>query len=84
MICLDGNKFKSRDEAFSYLNEKIDFEYEVNNLDGLFDELSMLDEKIIIRNYPLIYKNLNDYGDRLLSCFMNASLCFDLEIDFLS
>ena len=50
MIYLDGNKFKSRDEAFSYLNEKIDFEYEVNNLDGLFDELSMLDEKIIIRN----------------------------------
>lgn len=84
MICLDGNKFKSRDEAFSYLNEKIDFEYEVNNLDGLFDELSMLDEKIIIRNYPLIYKNLNVYGDRLLSCFMKASLCFDLEIDFLS
>lgn len=84
MICLDGNKFKSRDEAFSYLNEKIDFEYEVNNLDGLFDELSMLDEKIIIRNYPLIYKNLNDYGERLLSCFMKVSLCFDLEIDFLS
>lgn len=84
MICLDGNKFKSRDEAFSYLNEKIDFEYEVNNLDGLFDELSMLDEKIVIKNYPLIYKNLNDYGEKFLSSFMKASLCFDLEIDFLS
>ena len=67
MIYLDGNKFKSRDEVFSYLNEKIDFEYEVNNLDGLFDELSMLDEKIVIKNYSLIYKNLNDYGEKFLS-----------------
>ncbi|MDU3687926.1 MAG: barstar family protein [Anaerococcus hydrogenalis] len=84
MICLDGFKFKSRDEAFSYLNEKIDFEYEVDNLDGLFDCLSMVDEKIVIENYPIIYENLSDYGEKFLSCFMKASLSFGIEIDFLS
>lgn len=84
MIFLDGNKFKSRDEAFSYLNEKIDFEYKVNNLDGLFDALSMVDEKIIIENYQEIYNNLGQYGEKFLSCFMKASLEFLLEIDFLS
>lgn len=84
MILLDGYEFKSRELAFSYLNEKIDFEYEVDNLDGLFDCLSMVDEKIIIKNYLLIYKNLNEYGERFLSCFMKACLLFDLEIDFIS
>lgn len=84
MICLDGFEFKSRDEAFSYLNEKIDFEYEVYNLDGLFDCLSMVDEKIVIENYPIIYENLSDYGEKFLSCFMKASLSFGIEIDFLS
>lgn len=84
MIFLDGNKFKSRAEAFSYLNEKIDFEYKVNNLDGLFDALSVVDEKIIIENYQEIYNNLGHYGEKFLSCFMKASLEFLLEIDFLS
>lgn len=84
MILLDGYEFKSRELAFSYLNEKIDFEYEVDNLDGLFDCLSMVDEKIIIKNFTLIYKNLNEYGERFLSCFMKACLLFDLEIDFIS
>lgn len=84
MILLDGYEFKSRELAFSYLNEKIDFEYEVDNLDGLFDCLSMVDEKIIIKNFTLIYKNLNKYGERFLSCFMKACLLFDLEIDFIS
>ncbi|MDU5585115.1 MAG: barstar family protein [Pseudomonas aeruginosa] len=84
MIFLDGNNFKSRDEAFSYLNEKIDFEYEVDNLDSLFDCLSMVDEKIIIENYQEIYNNLGQYGEKFLSCFMKASLEFLLEIDFLS
>lgn len=84
MIILDGNKFKSREAAFSYLNENIDFEYEVDNLDGLFDCLSMVDEKIIIKNYPLIYKNLNEYGEKFLDCFMKACLLFNLEIDFIS
>ena len=84
MILLDGCEFKSRDEAFSYLNEKTDFEYEVDNLDGLFDCLSMVDEKIIIEGFTFIYKNLNEYGERFLSCFMKACLLFDLEIDFIS
>lgn len=84
MIILDGYEFKSRDEAFSYLNEKIDFEYEVDNIDGLFDCLSMVDEKIIIKNFTFIYKNLNEHGERFLSCFMKACLLFDLEIDFIS
>ena len=84
MILLDGYEFKSRDEAFSYLNEKIDFEYEVDNLDGLFDCLSMVDEKIIIKNFTFIYKNLNEYGEKFLDCFMKACLLFDLEIDFIS
>ena len=84
MIFLDGNRFKTKDETFLYLNEKIDFEYEACNLDGLFDLLSMVDDKIVIKNYPVIYKNLNDYGEKILSCFMKAGFCFGLEIDFLS
>lgn len=83
MIVIDCENIKSKEDFYNILNENFDFEYEANNLDGLFDLLSMEDESFVLKNYGKIYENLGDYGERALACFMKASLTFDLDVDFL-
>lgn len=82
MIIVDFKDIESKKDFYDLLNEKFDFEYEANNLDGLFDLLSMEDERIVLKNYGKIYESLGDYGETALSCFMKASITFDLDIDF--
>lgn len=83
MIILDGNEFRSKDLSFSYLDKKLDTDFKLTNLDGLFDKLSEIDSEIEIRNYSKILKNLDSYGESLIKVFIKAAYIYKIRIDFL-
>lgn len=69
---LDGNEFNTRDDAYEYMAKELNLpEYFGNNLDALWDSLSMLDEteEIQIVNAREIPRQLGDYGLNILDVF---------------
>ncbi|MDD7306453.1 MAG: barstar family protein [Peptoniphilaceae bacterium] len=79
MVVLDGKKFLDKEKSFEYLNTKFAFSYYVENLDALYDCLSMEDFDVEIINYRDIFINLGQYGRTLLGVFLDLSL--DLYIN---
>lgn len=72
MIILDAKDFTSKEEFYRLLNENIDFYYYVENLDALYDFLVTTDYDIRIINYKCIFINLEEYGQRLITVFIDA------------
>lgn len=84
MINIDANLFTSKERFYEILNENFDFDYKVENLDALFDQLIYVDASFRIINYKKIYANLGDYGDKLMRVFLDGVKMYDLDIDFIS
>lgn len=84
MINIDANLFTDKERFYEILNENFDFDYKVENLDALFDQLIYVDASFRIINYKMIYKNLGDYGDKLMHVFLDGVKMYDLDIDFIS
>lgn len=84
MINIDANLFTDKERFYEILNENFDFDYKVENLDALFDQLIYVDASFRIINYKMIYKNLGDYGDKLMRVFLDGVKMYDLDIDFIS
>ncbi|WP_306483765.1 barstar family protein [Anaerococcus sp.] len=84
MINIDANLFTSKERFYEILNENFDFDYKVENLDALFDQLIYVDASFRIINYKKIFTNLGDYGDKLMRVFLDGVKMYDLDIDFIS
>lgn len=84
MINIDANLFTSKERFYEILNENFDFDYKVENLDALFDQLIYVDASFRIINYKKIFTNLGDYGDKLMRIFLDGVKMYDLDIDFIS
>lgn len=84
MIILDGKKFIDREKSYTYLNEKFDFDYNVKNLDALYDSLSMLVEEIEIIDYAYLVKNMGDYGYKILRVFLDCAVKEELKVNFIN
>ncbi|WP_105301685.1 barstar family protein [Anaerococcus marasmi] len=84
MINIDANLFTDKERFYEILNENFDFDYKVENLDALFDQLIYVDASFRIINYKMIYKNLGDYGEKLMRVFLDGVKMYDLDIDFIS
>ena len=84
MINIDANLFTDKERFYEILNENFDFDYKVENLDALFDQLIYVDASFRIINYKKIYANLGDYGDKLMCVFLDGVKMYDLDIDFIS
>lgn len=84
MINIDANLFTSKERFYEILNENFDFDYKVENLDALFDQLIYVDASFRIINYKKIFTNLGDYGDKLIRVFLDGVKMYDLDIDFIS
>lgn len=84
MINIDANFFTDKERFYEILNENFDFDYKVENLDALFDQLIYVDASFRIINYKKIYTNLGDYGDKLMRVFLDGVKMYDLDIDFIS
>ncbi len=80
MIILDARDFYSKEKFYKILNENIDFYYYVENLDALYDFLVTTDYQIRIINYRYMFTNLADYGDRLMTVFIDAVKDYDANI----
>lgn len=84
MINIDANLFTDKETFYEVFNENFDFDYRVENLDALFDQLLYVDKAFRIINYKMIYKNLSSYGDKVMKVFLDAVKMYDLDIDFIS
>lgn len=84
MIEIDARDFSDKDKFYDVLNENIEFDYEVRNLDALFDQLIYVDPRLRINNYKEIYKNLGDYAPRVMRVFLDSVRMYDVNIDFIS
>ncbi len=84
MINIDANLFTDKERFYEILNENFDFDYKVENLDALFDQLIYVDASFRIINYKKIFTNLGDYGDKLMRVFLDGVKMNDLDIDFIS
>lgn len=84
MINIDANLFTDKEAFYEVFNENFDFDYRVENLDALFDQLLYVDKAFRIINYKMIYKNLSSYGDKVMRVFLDAVNMYDLDIDFIS
>ena len=84
MINIAANLFTSKERFYEILNENFDFDYKVENLDALFDQLIYVDASFRIINYKKIFTNLGDYGDKLMRVFLDGVKMYDLDIDFIS
>lgn len=84
MVVLEGSKFLDRETAFEYLNNELNLDYQVTNLDALYDCLSMISEDIEIVNYRDIVANLGDYGKSLIEVFLESSLNEDINLNLLT
>ena len=84
MIKIDCRDFSDKDKFYDVLNENIDFDYEVRNLDALFDQLIYVDPRLRLTNYKEIYKNLGEYAPRVMRVFLDSVRMYDVNIDFIS
>ncbi|MDU5535078.1 MAG: barstar family protein [Anaerococcus sp.] len=80
MIILNGKDFSDKEKFYKILNENIDFYYYVENLDALYDFLVTTDYEIKIINYRYIFLNLGEYGQRLMTVFIDAVRDYDANI----
>lgn len=78
---IDGAKFETVEKAYEYLRDEFKFsEYFGNNLDALWDELTDLDNVvIIIKNAREIPRKLGEYGLKILDIFGDLSE-YDVEV----
>ena len=72
MIVLDAKDFSSQEKFYKLLNENIEFYYYVENLDALYDFLVTTDYDIRIINYRYMFINLGEYGQKLVTVFIDA------------
>ncbi|MGO3017972.1 MAG: barstar family protein [Anaerococcus sp.] len=84
MVVLEGSKFLDKETTFEYLNKELNLDYNVTNLDALYDCLSMISEDIEIVNYRDIVANLGDYGKSLIEVFLESSLNEDINLNLLT
>ena len=84
MIEIDAKLFTDKEEFYRIVNEELDFDYEVRNLDALFDQLSCLDDRLRVVNYGKIYENLGDFGSKVIGVFLEAVKMDDVKIEFVS
>lgn len=71
-IIIDGNYMKTKEKTHAYLKRKLDLsDYYGENLDALWDELSVYSEPISIKfiNRDRAIDLLEDYGRALLELF---------------
>lgn len=82
---LDGYQFKTRNDAFEYLNSVFQFpDYFGKNLDSLWDVLSDLkDTRIEIINARQIPKHLQGYGLKILDTFGDLNGYRGVEVEML-
>lgn len=74
-IILDGNYMKTKEKTHRYLKEKLNIcGYYGNNLDALWDVISVYSEPISIKfiNENRLIEYLGDYGNDLISLFREA------------
>ncbi|MCI7238951.1 MAG: barstar family protein [Anaerococcus sp.] len=83
MIVLDGEDFKSQEEFYRIMNETFHFENEVSNLDGLFESLVEVREKIRVKNYKRAYDHLGEYGRMIMIVFVSAAFTLDTDVDLI-
>lgn len=80
MIVLDAKDFTDQKTFYKLLNEQIDFYYYVENLDALYDFLVTTDYQIRIINYRNMFINLGEYGQRLMTVFIDAVKDYDANV----
>lgn len=80
MIVLDAKDFTDQKTFYKLLNEQIDFYYYVENLDALYDFLVTTDYQIRIINYRDMFINLGEYGQRLMTVFIDAVKDYDANV----
>lgn len=71
-IILDGKEMNSKIAAYEYISKQMDFpKYFGNNLDALYDVLSVWSEKtnITIINCNYFYEALGEYALRIIDVF---------------
>lgn len=71
---LDCGRMTSREDAHAYIAETLAFPaYYGNNLDALYDCLTdMRGDEIILRNVSAAGRALGEYGDSMISVFVDA------------
>lgn len=84
MIRLDANDFIDRETFYKLLNEKCIFDYYVENLDALYDQLVVKDNQIEIINFKMIFKNLGEYGQRIVQVFIDAVKDYDSKVSLIN
>lgn len=80
MIILDAKKFTDQKTFYKLLNDQIDFYYYVENLDALYDFLVTTDYEIKITNYRYMFINLGEYGEKLVTVFIDAVKDYDANV----
>lgn len=80
MLRFDANDFKDRETFYRLLNEKCTFDYYVENLDALYDQLVVRDNEIEINNFKKLFDNLGEYGQRLVQVFIDAVKDYDSKV----
>lgn len=89
-IQLDGRKMNNEEMVHLYMKMKLNSEeYKGNNLDALEDILTTYDRdvKINIIYSDYLIQNLNEYGEKILKLFLDASknndnITVELDGDF--
>ena len=84
MIRFDANDFIDRETFYKLLNEKCTFDYYVENLDALYDELVVKDNEIEIVNFRKIFENLGEYGGRVIQVFIDAVKDYDSKVSLIN
>lgn len=84
MIRFDANDFKDRETFYKLLNEKCIFDYYVENLDALYDELVVKDNEIEIINFHMIFENLGEYGQRVVQVFVDSVKDYDSKVSLIN
>ena len=84
MISLDAREFKDGGTFYKLLNEAYDFEYYVENLDALYDQLVTKDNNIQIINFRYMYINLGEYGEKLIQVFTDAVKDYDSKVSLIN
>ncbi|WP_295883861.1 barstar family protein [uncultured Anaerococcus sp.] len=80
MIILDAKNFTDQKTFYKLLNDQIDFYYYVENLDTLYDFLVTTDYEIKITNYRYMFINLGEYGEKLVTVFIDAVKDYDANV----
>ncbi|WP_296141713.1 barstar family protein [uncultured Anaerococcus sp.] len=80
MIILDAKNFTDQKTFYKLLNDQIDFYYYVENLDALYDFLVTTDYEIKITNYRYMFINLGEYGEKLVTVFIDAVKDYDANV----